>query len=1004
MSSQQYTLGVLLVVALLNPRIALARPDPSQTAGAPVTPAHSLLLVENAGQWPEAARFQVWGSPAGAGTTWLAKDAIWIVVSEAEEERGRAGDEGTFSPSPQIALRLTFPGSGPDGRIEPLRPSSTTISYFLGNDPAKWRPDVPVYGGVRYADLYPGVDLVVGEAGSFWRLEAAPGAATDQVQVQVEGAATEAVVDGALRMAWEGKPLTIHLPEASFAYQAIGFGESHRKLSIEVRSSNDEARQSVPFSQSFGGQLYSTYLGGNNLDVPRAIAVDAAGWATVTGMTTSADFPTTPGAFDPSFGGGLNHMDGFVARFSSDTPSLIYATFLGGNNDDFPEAVGVDEQGNATVAGSTDSTDFPTTPGAFDASLDGQDAFITRLDANGAALVYSTFVGGQRQESAAALRVEGNGGVAVTGTTDSTDFPVTPGAFDTSLGGSSDAFVVRLDGNGASLIYGTYLGGGSSETSYAVAVDEAGQVTAAGSTSSTDFPTTPSAFDPTCNGSYCSDGFVVRLSVDGSALVFGTFLGGSDIDTIYAAAQDGAGGVIVTGETYSADFPVTPGAFDSSLNGNADAFVLKLSADGSTLVFATYLGGQDNDHATGVTLDNLGEVVAVGSTDSRNFPTTSDAFDRGQNGYGEGFVARLSASGNELTYGTFLGGAQRDYARAAAFDGAGRLHLTGYTASVDFPFTPGAFNTRYVGGGDGFFMRLLIDAPYVTALRTTQPPVIDGDFSDWDSSPPLVLSRDTAAFLAVQPPGSPPPTAADDSAELRAVWTPTDVYFAIHVLDDVIIDDSSQVWKDDEIELAFVGTYDGLPAGGDSHQYTFNPDGRVTDFANPNPPLEAAAVAVPDGWNVEVRIPHTHLLGLYELLFAGKTVAFDIGLHDDDDRDDWDSYMIRAGSSTYFQAQGALRLDSSNVVPPPPPPSTPTATSTPTPTATPAMTPAWTPTATATPTATRAATATATAPATTTPSPTRTRTPTRTVTPTSVQTPTATPAVHVRYLPLLLRH
>ena len=227
--------------------------------------------------------------------------------------------------------------------------------------------------------------------------------------------------------------------------------------------------------------------------------------------------------------------------------------------------------------------------------------------------------------------------------------------------------------------------------------------------------------------------------------------------------------------------------------------------------------------------------------------------------------------------------------------------------------------------------------------------------SDWGQWSPLVLNRDTAFYLATQPPGSPPPTPADNSAELRALWTGANLYFAIFVRDDAIVNDSSDVWRDDEIELAFVGAWDGNPAGGDTHQYTVNADGRITDFGNPAIPvsIQAAAVPAPGGWNVEVRIPNTSLFGLNAPLTAGKTMAFDLGLHDDDDGGNWDSYMIWAGNSTFNHAGGLLRLDDV-VAPTPLPTSTPTSTatptSTPTRTATPTATATWTATPTRTPT------------------------------------------------------
>ena len=301
----------------------------------------------------------------------------------------------------------------------------------------------------------------------------------------------------------------------------------------------------------------------------------------------------------------------------------------------------------------------------------------------------------------------------------------------------------------------------------------------------------------------------------------------------------------------------------------------------------------------------------------------------------------------------------------------------------------------------------VLGEPNLMALRALTPPAIDGTLNDWGQWTPILLDKDTAEAVWFQPPQVSPPTPEDSSASLRALWDSSDLYIAVQVRDDVIVNDSSDVWRDDEIELAFVGAYDFDPDGGDTHQDTVNADGRITDFVDPaHPvPIQAAAVPVAGGWNVEVRIPATHLFGLNTLLIAGKTMAFDLGLHDDDDGGNWDSHMIWAGDSTSYHAGGLLRLD--DVVAPTPlptstPTSTPTATSTPTRTATPTATATRTATPTRTPTASASPTQTPTANSTWTATPTRT--PTTMPTATATATPTSTSAVRHRYLPLILRH
>ena len=845
----------------------------------------------------------------------------------------------------------------------------------------------------------PRLDLVLDGHDAFSRLEAAPGADTAPVRLQVDGAEILAIDGATVRLAAQDEPFEIALPEARFAYQANGVSPQGEALDLNVRPLVDPPRQSAAPDEDTADQVYSTFLGGGSEDVISAIAVDTTDQATVVGWTRSTNFPTTPGAFDPIYSGGWNGLDAFIARFSADGRSLVYASYLGDSGDDMAMGIAVDAAGRATVSGTTSSVNFPTAAGAFDRILNNEDAFVTQFNADGTALVYSTFLGGDWQDWGNAIPLDDAGRATVAGYTSSNDFPTTPGAFDPSYNGDSDIFIARLSADGSALSYSTYLGGSGSDWCRAITSDSAGRATLTGWTGSSDFPTTPGAFDPSHNGG--GDVFVVRLNSAGSGLTYATFLGGGDWEVANAIAVDETGNAYVTGDTASSDLPTTADAFDPSYNGGGDSFVAKLNTTGSSLLFATFLGGHNYDRATGIAVDSTSQTVVVGHTSSSNFPTTVDAFDRsyndiGYDAYNDAFIARLSTDGSDMTYGAFLGGASDDAASAVTVDSLGRANVVGTTYSVDFPQTAGAVD-RNTDGGDSFFFRLSLDTPCFSALRTSQPPVIDGDLGDWGAWQPFALSRDTAATIATQPTGSPPPSVADNSAELWAVWTATDLYFGIHVLDDSIVNDSLQVWKDDEIELAFVGAYDGFTSGGDSHQYTFNPDGRITDFGQANPPIQAAAVTVPGGWNVEVRIPHTHLLGLYQLLYAGETITFDIGLHDDDDGGDWDSYMVRVGTGTSYQARGVLRLDSSNIVPIPPPTSTPTMTpaptQTPTRTASPTFTPTVTPTRTATPTRTPTATSTV-APS---------STPTVTASATSTSTPTATPRVLHRYLPLILQ-
>ena len=692
-----------------------------------------MLFVENAGQWPAAARFQVRGSPAGAGTTWLAEDAIWITVLEdsgSEDQRSeyersdwsvdRLDDlQPATSDAPRrgLSLKLTFPGANPNARLEPLNPLTTTVSYFIGNDPVRWHAAVPVFGGVRYADLYPGIDLVLSGHDGFWRLEAEPGAETAPVRLQVEGAEILAVDGATVRLAAQAKPLEIVLPKAPFAYQATGFSPQGEALALDVRPSIDTPRKPAAPGDNSGDLIYSTFLGGSGRDDGYALALDATGRTTVTGWTDSGDFPTTPGAFDPSYHGGYGNS--FVARLNAAGSALDYATFLGGSGEERGNALALDAAARATVTGWTSSGDFPTTPGAFDTSYNGgyYDAFVVRLNAAGSALDYATFLGGSDLDGGYALALDAANSATVTGETWSSDFPTTPGAFDSSYNGE-DAFVVRLNAVGSVLDYATFLGGSGEEGGNALALDPAGRTTVTGWTGSSDFPATPGAFDTSFNG-WPHDAFVVRLNAAGNALEYATFLGGSDYDYGSALALDATGRAVVLGVTRSSNFPTTPGAFCPTQNvWSEDAFVVRLNAAGSALDYGTFLGGSSEDRGHGLALDAAGRATVTGDTRSSDFPTTPGAFDTSNNGGTDAFVVRLNAAGSALDYATFLGGILWDDGFALVLDAAGRATVTGWTSSGDFPTTPDAFDPSYNGGYPNYYYDAFVVKLNLTASPT----------------------------------------------------------------------------------------------------------------------------------------------------------------------------------------------------------------------------------------------------------------------------------------------
>lgn len=381
------------------------------------------------------------------------------------------------------------------------------------------------------------------------------------------GVGTDILVDGAGDAYVTGYGAA-GFPTTPGAYDTIGNGGSDAFV--------------AKLNPSGSSLVFSTLLGGSFQENPNGLALDDQGNIYLSGQTTSADFPTTPGAYDNTRNDG-GQGDVFVAKLSADASSLVYSTYIGGSNSEIA-SVAVDATGNAYVAGTTFSSNFPTTPGAYDSSFGGYaDGFVTKLNADGSGLLYSTYLGVASYDQIGGVAVDGQGSVYVAGSTIG-DFPTTPGAFDTtydSTHGLSDGFVTKFNPAGSALVYSTFLGGGAEDALFDLTLDGRGNAYVTGYADSANFPVTPNAFDKTHNdqgtGSRQDDVIVSVLNAAGSRLLYSTYLGGLYTDDGNAIAIDGDRNAYVTGYTVSPNFPTSPGAYDTSLTGNYDAFVTKFS-------------------------------------------------------------------------------------------------------------------------------------------------------------------------------------------------------------------------------------------------------------------------------------------------------------------------------------------------------------------------------------------------------------------------------------------
>lgn len=690
-------------------------------------------------------------------------------------------------------LRLRLRGASPDVTLVGRRPIAAGTSYFLGSEPGRWIVAIPTYEEVLAAAAVPGVDVVYRGRGGRLEFDLVLQPGTDPAAVALEVGGADALVlepGGDLVAHVADRRVRLALPAVyqeqdgercavSGAFVLRGPAE----VGFEV-GAYDPGRTLVidPVIQ------YATPIGGTDTDNGLAVAVSASGELVVAGSTESTNFPTSGGAVQPSFGGaGQYGGDAFAAKLTAAGTSFQWVTYVGGSLEDNATAVAVDTQGNVVIAGDTESNNYPVAAAYQPSRAGGTDAFVTKIAANGASLVYSTYLGGGENDVAYGLTLDGGGSACVTGSTFSTDFPVLK-AFQPSFGGRIfDAFVTKLAANGASLQYSSYLGGSSYDIGYAIAADSVGNLFVAGTTFSTNFPVKgafqATAGGGTCSGgtftSNCSDAFVSKVdpSASGAAsLVYSTYLAGTAIDHASGIAVDGAGQAVVVGSTTSTNFP-TANAVQASRAGGYDAFVAKLNTAGSGLVSATYLGGTGFDEASEVAL-SAGGATAVGLTGSTGYPTAAPI--QATHGGGESmfvakivaatsssiglslvsvsaadaFVSRIDASGSPLTFSSFVGGSKNDYANGVASDSAGHLYLTGNTASANFPFASPA---QPALGGD-------TDA---WAAKITMGPVVTADvaITKTDTPDPVTVGNQLTYTLSVVNHGP------DEAASTRVVDT-----------------------------------------------------------------------------------------------------------------------------------------------------------------------------------------------------------------------------------------
>lgn len=585
------------------------------------------------------------------------------------------------------SISLEFFGSN---EVEPVGRDMLNIknNYIVGNDKSDWSSD-SIFKKIVYYDIYDNIDLhyLLEDGKLKYEFYVYPGGDVDKIKLR-----------------WIG-PVDINLVDEG--------------MMINVRSTDFSFVDSNPVN-------YETEL--------REIEIDGS-FKQLDDTTYGFDFP-------------YYNKDKLLII---DPTILDFSTYIAGDGDDFGFDSVLDASDNIYVTGYSKSTNFPTTSGVINTTYDGisytTDVIVFKLSSDGTTLLYSTYIVGSGNEYGNSITVDSSGNAYITGFTGSSDFPTTTGAYDRTKGGGNDIFVTKLSADGSSILFSTFIGGSDRDESNSITLDSSGAIYITGSTDSTDFPTTSGANDTLGDGTTSfSDAFAVKLFADGSALHYSTYISGSSWDTANSVAVDNTGHAYITGITYSSDFPTTTGARDRTLTGATDAFVTKISKDGSYLNYSTYmslsfstddshsivLDDGDNAYITGnyytggfmaimvmklssdgstllssksmlssgnsygrsITLDNSGNIYVSGFTYADNFPVTSDAlYSTGSAGISNVVLFKLSPDMSQLIFSTYIIGSDTDDAKSIAINSKGNILIVGKTASTDFPTTIGAYNT-----------------------------------------------------------------------------------------------------------------------------------------------------------------------------------------------------------------------------------------------------------------------------------------------------------------------
>lgn len=673
----------ILALFLLMAGSAEQRPGPWRPASngpLPPNPARQpdfgdvpLYFIQNQGQVDGQALFY---ADASSYRLWLTGSGLVF-----ESWAGRGADIHDVRSAVSM---LAFLNANPAPAVKAVDPSDFRVNYLIGDDPARWKVDLPTSRAVVYKGLYDRIDLKVygieREIEYDWVVH--PGGRIGDIRFAYRDfEKTRIDADGNL-VVETGCGTIVHRRPDSF--QVVDGRKVHVEAAfVEAGPGEYGFRIGVydPGRDLFIDPLvlaFSTFLGGSGKDWGRALAVDAQGALYVTGMTDSTDFPVKS-ARQTGNGGGL--WDIFLTKFAPGGKSLVFSTYIGGSRIDAGRAIALGKDGSIYLAGETESPNFPLKNPIQDEILNERsDAFALRLTKDGKGLVYSTFLGGPDQDFGYGIAADGDGNAVVVGSCGK-GFPVKNAIQSTFRGGIYDGFVSKIVPKGGDFIFSSYLGGGGIDNVNGVVLNARGEIYLTGQTPGKGFPV-HKAFQKTFGGG-TSDAFFLKLSPSGQAFDFCSFLGGAGLDFGSSIALGPDDTIYIAGETASADFPVkTP--YQKTNRGDEDGFLTKLAADGQSPVYSTYIGGKNMDRLLGVAVDPLGYASVAGYSDGGLFPVSGLETPAAYPGL-QGIMAVFKPDGRSLVGSRCLGGSELDRFYGIAADGKGGIYVTGESWSSNFP-------------------------------------------------------------------------------------------------------------------------------------------------------------------------------------------------------------------------------------------------------------------------------------------------------------------------------